>query len=107
MVELQGSDSYVIDSYIIIISNLFYYQLCCLLDLKLFLCNCSSDGSKLKGLDENNALVLPASKSKKKTSSFTSASTKKPLTKKQRKELQKVLERKQKKAQVNCNTLLK
>lgn len=72
-----------------------------------FLCNCSSDGSKLKGVDESNALVLPANKSKKKTSSLTRASTKKPLTKKQRKELEKVLERKEKKAQVNDNSLLK
>ncbi|XP_029686000.1 probable ATP-dependent RNA helicase DHX37 isoform X2 [Takifugu rubripes] len=57
------------------------------------------DGSKLKGVDESNALVLPANKSKKKTASLTRASKKKPLTKKQKKELQKVLERKEKKAQ--------
>lgn len=67
----------------------------------------SSDGSNLKGVDESNALVLPANKSKKKTSSLTHASTKKPLTKKQKKELQTVLERKEKKAQVNDNSLLK
>ncbi|KAM9742943.1 putative ATP-dependent RNA helicase DHX37 [Menidia menidia] len=58
------------------------------------------DGSRLKGVDESNALVLPASKSKKKKNlSQTPVSTKKPLTKRQRKELQKVLERKEKKAQ--------
>ncbi|KAM4576787.1 putative ATP-dependent RNA helicase DHX37 [Odontesthes bonariensis] len=57
------------------------------------------DGSRLKGVDESNALVLPASKAKKKNSSQKPVSTKKPLTKKQRKELQKVLERKEKKAQ--------
>nr|XP_046243910.1 probable ATP-dependent RNA helicase DHX37 [Scatophagus argus] len=57
------------------------------------------DGGKLKGVDESNALVLPASKAKKKKASVTNVSTKKPLTKKQRKELQKVLERKEKKAQ--------
>lgn len=65
--------------------------------------NCSSDGSKLKGVDESNALVLPANKSKNKTASLTRTSKKKPLTKKQKKELQKVLERKEKKAQVNGN----
>lgn len=68
--------------------------------------NCSSDGSKLKGVDESNALVLPANKSKKKTASLTRASKKKPLTKKQKKELQKVLERKEKKAQVNESSLV-
>ncbi|KAM9360828.1 putative ATP-dependent RNA helicase DHX37 [Symphorus nematophorus] len=57
------------------------------------------DGARLKGVDESNALVLPANKAKKKKASVTPASTKKPLTKKQRKELQKVLERKEKKAQ--------
>ncbi|XP_038558509.1 probable ATP-dependent RNA helicase DHX37 [Micropterus salmoides] len=57
------------------------------------------DGGRLKGVDESNALVLPANKAKKKKASVTPASTKKPLTKKQRKELQKVLERKEKKAQ--------
>ncbi|XP_020499535.2 probable ATP-dependent RNA helicase DHX37 [Labrus bergylta] len=54
---------------------------------------------RIKGVDESNALVLPANKAKKKKSSVTPLSTKKPLTKKQRKELQKVLERKEKKAQ--------
>ncbi|XP_044050991.1 probable ATP-dependent RNA helicase DHX37 [Siniperca chuatsi] len=57
------------------------------------------DGGRLKGVDESNALVLPANKAKKKKASVTPVSTKKPLTKKQRKELQKVLERKEKKAQ--------
>ncbi|XP_056232410.1 probable ATP-dependent RNA helicase DHX37 [Seriola aureovittata] len=56
-------------------------------------------GARLKGVDESNALVLPANKAKKSKTSVTPVSTKKPLTKKQRKELQKVLERKEKKAQ--------
>ncbi|XP_074525588.1 putative ATP-dependent RNA helicase DHX37 [Halichoeres trimaculatus] len=55
------------------------------------------DADRLKGVDESNALVLPANKAKKKASVMP-VSTKKPLTKKQRKELQKVLERKEKKA---------
>ncbi|XP_077457167.1 putative ATP-dependent RNA helicase DHX37 [Stigmatopora argus] len=55
------------------------------------------DVARLKGYDESNALVLPASKDKKK-SSVTPVSNKKPLTKKRRKELQKVLENKEKKA---------
>uniref|UniRef100_A0A8C5EK73 Activating signal cointegrator 1 complex subunit 3 n=1 Tax=Gouania willdenowi TaxID=441366 RepID=A0A8C5EK73_GOUWI len=57
------------------------------------------EGTRLKGVDESNALVLPATKAKKKKSDLKAVSTKKPLTKKQRKELQKVLERKEKKAQ--------
>ncbi|XP_034026595.1 probable ATP-dependent RNA helicase DHX37 [Thalassophryne amazonica] len=57
------------------------------------------DGARLKGVDESNALVLPASKAKKKTIGKATVSKKKPLTKKQKKELQKVLERKEKKAQ--------
>lgn len=57
------------------------------------------DGARLKGVDKSNALILPSSKTKKKKDALTPISTKKPLTKKQRKELQKVLERKQKKAQ--------
>ncbi|XP_070759651.1 probable ATP-dependent RNA helicase DHX37 [Enoplosus armatus] len=57
------------------------------------------DGGRLKGVDESNALVLPANKATKKKLSVTPVSSKKPLTKKQRKELQKVLERKEKKAQ--------
>lgn len=56
------------------------------------------DGSRLKGVDESNALVLPSKKAKKK-SLLAPVASKKPLTKKQRKELQKVLERKEKKAQ--------
>ncbi|XP_075889419.1 putative ATP-dependent RNA helicase DHX37 isoform X2 [Nelusetta ayraudi] len=57
------------------------------------------DDGRLKGVDESNALVLPSSKAKTKKDSVKPVSTKKPLTKKQRKELQKVLERKEKKAQ--------
>ncbi|XP_033828283.1 probable ATP-dependent RNA helicase DHX37 [Periophthalmus magnuspinnatus] len=57
------------------------------------------DGARLKGVDESNALVLPSNKDKKKKGTLTPVSSKKPLTKKQRKELQKVLERKEKKAQ--------
>ena len=60
----------------------------------------SSDGSRLKGVDKSNALVLPSNKPKKKKSSLMQVSSRKPLTKKQKKELQKVLERKEKKAQV-------
>lgn len=45
-------------------------------------------------------MVLPSSKAKKTKSSLAPVSKKKPLTKKQKKELQKVLERKEKKAQV-------
>uniref|UniRef100_A0A3B4B223 Activating signal cointegrator 1 complex subunit 3 n=1 Tax=Periophthalmus magnuspinnatus TaxID=409849 RepID=A0A3B4B223_9GOBI len=56
-------------------------------------------GARLKGVDESNALVLPSNKDKKKKGTLTPVSSKKPLTKKQRKELQKVLERKEKKAQ--------
>lgn len=58
------------------------------------------DVARLKGVDESNALVLPSNKAKKKKVTLTNVSSKKPLTKKQRKELQKVLERKEKKAQV-------
>lgn len=60
----------------------------------------------MKGVDESNALVLPANKAKKKKATVTHVSTKKPLTKKQRKELQKVLERKDKKTQVRCFTVI-
>lgn len=66
----------------------------------------SLDGARLKGVDESNALVLPANKAKKKKASATPVSTKKPLTKKQRRELQKVLERKEKKAQVRDSLML-
>ncbi|XP_029296342.1 putative ATP-dependent RNA helicase DHX37 [Cottoperca gobio] len=57
------------------------------------------DGVRLKGVDQSNVLVLPANKAKKKKGSVTPVYSKKPLTKKQRKELQKVLERKEKKSQ--------
>ncbi|XP_037536203.1 probable ATP-dependent RNA helicase DHX37 [Nematolebias whitei] len=57
------------------------------------------DGAQLKGVDESNALVLPATKPKKKKETRSSVSTKKPLSKKQKKVLQKVLERKEKKTQ--------
>ncbi|MEQ2199974.1 ATP-dependent RNA helicase dhx37 [Xenoophorus captivus] len=54
----------------------------------------------MKGVDDSNVLVLPASKKKKKEEDFKQhVSSKKPLTKKRKKELQKVLERKEKKAQ--------
>lgn len=54
----------------------------------------------MKGVDESNALVLPATKPKKKKETLSSVPTKKPLSKKQKKVLQKVLERKEKKIQV-------
>ncbi|XP_029019625.1 probable ATP-dependent RNA helicase DHX37 [Betta splendens] len=57
-----------------------------------------NDGSWLKGVDESNALVLPSKKTKKKKAAVTPASTKKLLTRKRRIELQKVLERKEKKS---------
>ncbi|XP_053727943.1 probable ATP-dependent RNA helicase DHX37 [Synchiropus splendidus] len=56
-----------------------------------------TDGGRLKGVDECNALILPAKKTKKKKV-LPPVSTKKRLTKKLKKELQKVLERKEKKA---------
>ncbi|XP_053276304.1 probable ATP-dependent RNA helicase DHX37 [Pleuronectes platessa] len=56
------------------------------------------DGGRLKGVDKSNALVLPSNKAKKKKSSVTQVSKRKPLTKRQKKELVKVLERKEKKA---------
>lgn len=65
------------------------------------------DGGRLKGVDESNALVLPSSKAKNKKASVKPVSSKKPLTKKQRKELQKVLERKEKKAQVRLRSSFK
>ncbi|KAM6965386.1 putative ATP-dependent RNA helicase DHX37 [Aplochiton taeniatus] len=52
----------------------------------------------LKGVDESNALVLPATRAKKKKGIEKSVPKKKPLTKKQKKQLQKVLEVKDKKA---------
>ncbi|KAM5193099.1 putative ATP-dependent RNA helicase DHX37 [Mantella aurantiaca] len=53
---------------------------------------------QLKGLDESNALVLPSKKGKKKQI-HENVSTKKPLSRKQKKALQKVLEQKEKKSQ--------
>ncbi|XP_030624373.1 putative ATP-dependent RNA helicase DHX37 isoform X3 [Chanos chanos] len=57
-----------------------------------------NDGDVLKGVDESNALVLPSSKTKKEKVEKP-VPKKQPLTKKQRKNLQKVLEVKEKKAQ--------
>ncbi|KAK2899142.1 hypothetical protein Q8A67_010560 [Cirrhinus molitorella] len=54
------------------------------------------DGTILKGVDECNALVLPATRIKKKKVQHPVAK-KKALTKKQRKNLEKVLEQKEKK----------
>lgn len=59
-----------------------------------------SDGATLKGIDESNALVLPAKKAKKKKIPRVEQQQKKPLSKKQKKNLQKVLEQKEKKKQV-------
>ncbi|XP_067083676.1 probable ATP-dependent RNA helicase DHX37 [Osmerus mordax] len=56
------------------------------------------DGANLKGVDESNALVLPASKPKEKKGLQKPVRKKPPLTKKQRKNLEKVLELKEKKA---------
>lgn len=61
-----------------------------------------SDGATLKGIDQSNALVLPAKKAKKKKVSCVVQQQKKPLSKKQKKNLQKVLEQKEKKKQVRC-----
>ncbi|KAM4810129.1 putative ATP-dependent RNA helicase DHX37 [Rhinophrynus dorsalis] len=52
----------------------------------------------LKGVDESNALVLPGKKSKRKKIIETGPS-KKPLSRKQKKMLQKILEQKEKKSQ--------
>ncbi|KAF4798831.1 DEAH-box helicase 37 [Turdus rufiventris] len=57
------------------------------------------DGATLKGIDESNALVLPAKKAKKKKIPRVEQQRKKPLSKKQKKNLQKVLEQKEKKKQ--------
>ncbi|KAK6483668.1 putative ATP-dependent RNA helicase DHX37 [Huso huso] len=58
------------------------------------------EGDSLKGVDESNALVLPATKPKKtKKIQERSGPKKLPLTKKQKKLLQKVLEQKEKKSQ--------
>ncbi|KAM4053299.1 putative ATP-dependent RNA helicase DHX37 isoform 1-T2 [Anomaloglossus baeobatrachus] len=53
---------------------------------------------QLKGVDESNVLVLPSKKTKKKQVTAT-APTKKPLSRKQKKALQKILEQKEKKSQ--------
>ncbi|XP_056389776.1 probable ATP-dependent RNA helicase DHX37 isoform X2 [Hyla sarda] len=53
---------------------------------------------ELKGVDKSNALVLPSKKSKEKKAA-KSVHTKKPLSRKQKKALQKVLEQKEKKSQ--------
>nr|XP_026651950.1 probable ATP-dependent RNA helicase DHX37 [Zonotrichia albicollis] len=58
-----------------------------------------SDGATLKGIDQSNALVLPAKKAKKKKAPCVVQQQKKPLSKKQKKNLQKVLEQKEKKKQ--------
>ncbi|KPP62454.1 putative ATP-dependent RNA helicase DHX37 [Scleropages formosus] len=57
------------------------------------------DAGTLKGVDESNALVLPATKATKMKAVEKQVPKKQPLTKKQKKQLQKVLELKQKKAQ--------
>ncbi|XP_009995982.1 PREDICTED: probable ATP-dependent RNA helicase DHX37 [Chaetura pelagica] len=58
-----------------------------------------SDEARLKGIDESNALVLPGKKAKKKKVAHVVQQQKKPLSKKQKKTLQKVLEQKEKKKQ--------
>lgn len=55
----------------------------------------------LKGVDESNVLVLPGKKKKKTKAPPPSKKERKPLTKKERKVLQKVLEQKEKKSQVH------
>ncbi|NXP79185.1 DHX37 helicase, partial [Ramphastos sulfuratus] len=55
------------------------------------------DEATLKGIDESNALVLPAKKAKKKKVACVVQQPKKPLSKKQKKNLQKILEQKEKK----------
>ncbi|NXE72018.1 DHX37 helicase, partial [Cochlearius cochlearius] len=57
------------------------------------------DEATLKGIDGSNALVLPAKKAKKKKVALVVQQRKKPLSKKQKKNLQKVLEQKEKKKQ--------
>lgn len=59
-----------------------------------------SDKDVLKGVDASNALVLPGKKKKKAKAPPPSKKERKPLTKKERKVLQKVLEQKEKKSQV-------
>ncbi|NWV00927.1 DHX37 helicase, partial [Upupa epops] len=55
------------------------------------------DGAVLKGIDASNALVLPARKAKKEKVTSVVQRQKKPLSKKQKKNLQKILEQKEKK----------
>uniref|UniRef100_A0A8C5S7I6 DEAH-box helicase 37 n=1 Tax=Laticauda laticaudata TaxID=8630 RepID=A0A8C5S7I6_LATLA len=55
------------------------------------------DEAILKGVDESNALVLPSRKTQEKPATCFKSPGKKPLTKKQKKNLQKVLEQKAKK----------
>ncbi|XP_049625154.1 probable ATP-dependent RNA helicase DHX37 [Suncus etruscus] len=57
------------------------------------------DKDTLKGVDASNALVLPGTRKKKARAPPPSKKEKKPLTKKERKVLQKVLEQKEKKSQ--------
>ncbi|XP_053938628.1 probable ATP-dependent RNA helicase DHX37 isoform X1 [Cuculus canorus] len=57
------------------------------------------DEATLKGIDGSNALVLPAKRAKKKKVACVAQKQKKPLSKKQKKILQKVLEQKEKKKQ--------
>lgn len=60
----------------------------------------SSEKGTLKGIDGSNALVLPGKRKKKTKAPLLSKKNKKPLTKKERKVLQKILEQKEKKSQV-------
>ncbi|XP_078083166.1 putative ATP-dependent RNA helicase DHX37 [Mustelus asterias] len=53
----------------------------------------------LKGVDESNALVLPAKRAKRKQVNEIPRKSKQPLSKKQRKQLEKILEQKEKKVQ--------
>ncbi|XP_072103683.1 probable ATP-dependent RNA helicase DHX37 [Mobula birostris] len=57
------------------------------------------DGITLKGVDECNALVLPAKRAKKKQVNKEVPAPKQPLSKKRRKQLEKILEQKKKKVQ--------
>lgn len=63
-----------------------------------------ADGTILKGVDDCNALVLPATKTKKQKVEHPVAK-RKALTKKQRKNLEKVLELKEKKTHVRRESL--
>lgn len=58
----------------------------------------------MKGVDESNALVLPARKTKAAKARPEKGPSKKPLSKKQKKILQKVLEQKEKKGKVCVET---